>query len=48
VIEALLFLARDATTGAEPRDDRGRPPLEVDQFATWLRDHDDPRRPPWK
>ncbi|MCE9637595.1 MAG: hypothetical protein K8T90_18000 [Planctomycetes bacterium] len=48
VVDALLALAANTTSGSEPRDANGRALLTVAAFSEWLRDHDDRRRPPWR
>ena len=48
VMEALLHLATDPASGAEPREDRERVILDVPEFAEWLRDRRSLRKSPWR
>lgn len=48
VMEALYHLSADRRDAALPRDDRDELIVGLARFREWLRDHDNPRRPPWR
>jgi hypothetical protein len=48
VLDALLHLSRDASTGEEPKTEDGAAILSVAAWRRWSRKHKDLSRPPWR
>jgi hypothetical protein len=47
VFDALLVLARDPVTGAEPAGKTGARLVTLQEYRQWLGDRSDPRKAPW-